>query len=123
MFDNGSKISLVSNFFAMKAKLPFEEASYTLAGVGSNSTTYNSGTIYTVTLINSEGDKIHVKAFRVDSILSDKIGREEVKFKKEDFPNLPKVVLKEAAKALPKKFIDIVIGNSSLGLQPVWFWM
>ena len=70
MFDNGSEISLVSNNFAKKAKLPFEEASYTLPGVGRNSTTYNCGMIYTVTLIDSGGDKIHVKAFRVDSILS-----------------------------------------------------
>ena len=76
MFDNGSEILLVSNIFTKKANLPFEEASYTLTGVGSNSTTYNCGRIYTVPLIDSGGDKILVKAFGVDSILSDRIGRE-----------------------------------------------
>ena len=43
MFDNGSKITLVSSFFAKKNNLPLEEATYTLAGVCSKATTYNSG--------------------------------------------------------------------------------
>ena len=118
MFDNGFEISLVSNIFTRKANLPYEEASYTFAGIGSNSTTYNSRKIFTVPLIDSSGNKILIKAFRVDSILSDRIGREEVIFDKEDLPNLPKSVLVEAAKALPKRFLDILIGNPNLGLQP-----
>ena len=43
MFDKGSKITLVSSIFVKKNNLPFEEATYTLAGVGSKATTYNSG--------------------------------------------------------------------------------
>ena len=70
-------------------------------------------------LIDSSGHKIIVKAFGVNHILADKIGCEEVKFKKEDFPGLSKAVLVEAAKALPKRFLDILVGNTNLGLQPV----
>ena len=70
-------------------------------------------------LIDSSGNKIVIKVFGVDHILAEKIGHEEVKFKKEDFPNLSKSVLIEAAKALPKKFLDILVGNPNLGLQPV----
>ena len=43
MFDNGSKITLVSSFFPKQNKLPFKEATYTLAGVRSKATTYNLG--------------------------------------------------------------------------------
>ena len=58
MFDNGSEITLVSRFFITRNNLPFEEATYTLAGVGSKATTFNSGdnrSIYTVPLMNSNG--------------------------------------------------------------------
>ena len=54
----------------------------------------------------------------MDSILSEKIGREAVNFNKEDFPHLPKEVLQEAAKPLAKKYLDILIGNPDLALQP-----
>ena len=79
MFDNGSEITLVSSFFAKKNNLPFKEATYTLAGVGSKATTYNSGEngrIYTVPLMDSNGEIVLVKAFSVDDILTKKIGRE-----------------------------------------------
>ena len=39
MFDNGSKITLVSSIFAKKNNLPFEEATYKLAGIGSKAMT------------------------------------------------------------------------------------
>ena len=71
MFDNGSEITLVSCIFARKNNLPFEQATYTLAGIGSNKT-YNNGKIYTVLLIDSKGDVISVKAFSVDTILTEK---------------------------------------------------
>ena len=74
MFDNGSEITLVSNFFTKKNNLPFEEATYTLAGIGSNPTTYNNGKIYTIPLLDSNQEIIFIKAFSVDSILSEKIG-------------------------------------------------
>ena len=66
MFDNGSEITLVSSFFTKKNNLPFEEATYTLAGVGSKAITYNSGEngrIYTVPLMDSNGEIVSVKAF------------------------------------------------------------
>merc|ERR1712082_376835 len=60
-----------------------------------------------------------IKAFAVDSILSEKIGREKVKLDPEDFPHLTKQKLQEASRSLPKKHLDILIGNPDLGLQPV----
>ena len=119
MFNNGSEIILVTNVFSKRNNLPFEEASYTLAGIESNPTTYNNGRIYNIPLLDSNQEIIFVKAFSVDSILSEKIGREEVKFNKEDFPHLSKEVLQEAAKTLAKKYLDILIGNPNLALQPV----
>ena len=119
MFDNSSEITLMSNFLAKKKNLPFEEATYTLAGIGSNPTTYNNGKIYTIPLLDSNREIIFVKAFSVDCISSEKIGREEVVFNKEDFPHLSKEVLQEAAKPLARKYLDILIGNPNRALQPV----
>ena len=39
MFDNGSEITLVSSIFVKKNNLPFDEATYTLAGIGSKAMT------------------------------------------------------------------------------------
>ena len=55
----------------------------------------------------------------MDSILSGKIAREKVKLNPEDFPHLTKEELQEASKPLPKRHLDILIGNPDLGLQPV----
>merc|ERR1711873_371096 len=65
------------------------------------------------------GDVIVIKAFAVDSILGGKIGREKVKLNPEYFPHLTKGQLQEASKPLPKKYLDLLIGNLDLGLQPV----
>ena len=92
MFDDGSEITLVSSIFAKKNNLPFNEATHTLAGIGSNATIYNNGKIYTVPLVDSNGDVILVKAFSVKTILTEKIGWEEVVFNKGDFPHLSKAV-------------------------------
>ena len=43
MFDNGSKLTLISSFFAKKNNLSYEEASYTISGVGGATTIYNYG--------------------------------------------------------------------------------
>ena len=37
----------------------------------------------------------------------------------EDFPHLSKEILQEAAKPLARKYLDILIGNPNLSLQPV----
>ena len=71
MFDNGSEITLVSSIFAKKNNLPFEQATYTLAGIGSNATTYNNRKIYTISLVYPNGEIILVKAFSVDTILTE----------------------------------------------------
>ena len=76
MFDNGLKITLISNFFARKNNLPYERATYTLAGIGSKATTYdsnNNGKIYTVPLEDSDGEIVLVKAYAVERILEEMI--------------------------------------------------
>ena len=70
MFDNGSEITLVSSVFATKNNVPYEEASYTLAGIGSSPTMYNNGRIYNIPLLDSNQEIVLVKAFSVDSVLS-----------------------------------------------------
>merc|ERR1712002_849575 len=85
-------------------------------------TTYdsnNNGKIYTVPLEDSNGEIVLVKAFAVEKILEEKTGRDEVKFNHEDFPHLSKKVLQEAGKSLPRKYLDLLIGNPNLALQPV----
>ena len=66
MFDNRSEITLVSNSFARKNNLPHDRATYTLVGIGSKATTYdsnNNGKIYTVPLEDSVGEIVLIKAF------------------------------------------------------------
>ena len=112
MFDNGSEITLVSNSFARKNNLTYEPATYTLAGIGSKATTYdsnNNGKIYTVPLEDSDGDIVLVKAFAVERILDEKIGREKDKYNHDSFTHLSKDDLQERAKPLPSKYIDILI--------------
>ena len=41
-------------------------------------------------------------------------------FNKEDFLHLSKEVLQEAAKPLARKYLNILIGNPNLALQPVF---
>ena len=96
-----------------------EDASYSIAGIGSNSTVCDQGKIYNVPLLDSEGNKIVIKAFGVDHILSEKIGRDRVTFNEDEFPDVSNEVLTKVGKALPKKYLDILMGNSNLGLQPV----
>ena len=101
LFSSGSEITLVSSFFTKRNNLPFKEATYTLAGVDSKATTYNSGEngrIYTVPLMDSNGEIVLVKAFLVENILTDKIGREEVKLNPRDFPHLSQETFQDAGK-------------------------
>merc|ERR1711895_277323 len=90
--------------------------------LGSKPTTYDSsknGRIYTVPLVDSKGEIVLVKAHSVESILTEKTGRNQVKLSHDDFPRLSKEVLQEAAKPLPSKYVDVLIGNPDLALQPV----
>ena len=72
MFNNGSELTLVSNFFTKKHNFSYEGASYTISGVGGAESTYVSGCkgrIYGIPLQETNGDTVVVKAFAVDSIL------------------------------------------------------
>ena len=80
MFDNGSEVTLITHIFARKAKLSYEDASYSIAGIGNNSTVCDNGKVCNVPLLDSEGNKIVIKAFCVDHILAETIGRDEVNF-------------------------------------------
>ena len=77
MFNDRSELALISSIFARKKNLPYEQATYTLAWIGSKATTYdsnNNGKIYTVPLEDSNGEIVLIKAFAVERILEDKIG-------------------------------------------------
>ena len=111
MFDNGSEVTLVTNHFAEKDRHLFKKAPFTLSAIGSKPATYNKEKIYSVPLVDSNGEVILVKAFSVDSSLVEKVGREEIVLKKKDFPHFSKAVLKEAVKPLPNKYVDVLIGN------------
>ena len=126
LFDNGSELTLVSSFFAKKNNLPYEEATYTLAGVGGAVKTYHAGKggrIYTVPLMSSSGEQINVKALSVEVILPGKKGREKLNLDPKKFPHVPVSNLKKAEKCLPRKHLDLLIGNSDLGLQPACTWL
>ena len=60
-----------------------------------------------------------MKAFLVNNILADKIGREDIKFNPRYFPHLSKDTLQEANKPLPRKDLYILVGNPDLALEPV----
>ena len=78
-----------------------------------------NGIIYTVPLVDSKGETVFVKAYSVESILTEKTGRNHVKLNQIDFPCFSKEVLQEAGKSLPNKYVDVLIGNPYLALQPV----
>ena len=75
--------------------------------------------LYNLPLVDSEGNKILVKAFGVEKILSEKVGCDNVEFDQGDFPGVPKEILGRVGRVLPRRYIDVLIGNSHLGLQPV----
>ena len=60
-----------------------------------------------------------IKTFSVENILTEPIWREEVKLNPQDFPCISKENLLEAGKPLPRKYLDLQIGNPDLALQPV----
>ena len=93
MFDNWSELTLMSNFFTNKHNYSYEKATYTISGVGGAESTFKLGSkggIYNIPLQETNGDTVVVKAFAVDSILSDKISQEKVKLNPEDFPHYTK---------------------------------
>ena len=60
MFNNSPELTLISSFFAKKHNLPYQEASYTISGIGGGTTTFSSGDkgrIYNVPLLEINGSK------------------------------------------------------------------
>ena len=62
---------------------------------------------------------VNVKPFSVESILTEQIVRDEVKLNPKDFPCISKEDLQEAGEPLPRKYLDMLIGNPDLALEPV----
>ena len=118
LFDNGSEVTLVSNHFARRNKLSSRKAPFTLAVMGSSPSCHSDGKLYSISLLDSSGRKVVIEAFGVDNILTEKVGRGKIIFNEEEVSDLPKAVIDKIAKPIPKKYVDILIGNSHLGLQP-----
>ena len=59
--------------------------------------------------MDSNGGVVTVKAFSVENILTEQIGRDEVKFNQKDFPRISKDDLQEARKPLPRIYLDLLI--------------
>ena len=69
-------------------------------------------------LVESNGEIVYVKAFSVNNILCNKVRRKNINLNPGDFPRLSKEDLQEAVKPLPKRYLDLLVGNEHLGLQP-----
>ena len=81
LFDGGSQGTLVKDSFARKHGFPYEEASYTLGGMGGGTVTYtpsNGGRIYTVPFKCNDGTMVSFKAFAVKDILGGNVGRDQM---------------------------------------------
>ena len=92
-FYNGSELNLVLIIFTKKNNVPYAEDTFTLAGVGDQSTTDNTAEnvrIYTVPLVEYNGEIVYIKAFFVNNILSNKVGREKINLNPGDFSYLNK---------------------------------
>ena len=76
------------------------------------------GKIYTVPLQYNDGSIVSFKAFCVKDILGSNVGRSLMKFNPKDFPHIPESTLVKVGKILPKKALEILIGNPNLSLQP-----
>ena len=122
MFDNSSELTLVSSIFAKRNNLPFKEATHTLVDVGGQAITYKAGKdgkVYTIPLVDTNGETVYVKAFSVKKILNNKVRREKLDLNPMEFIHISQEVLQETAKSLPRKHLDVLVSNINLGLCPV----
>ena len=69
-------------------------------------------------LVESNGENVYIKAFSINTILNNKVGRDNINLNPRDFPHLTKEDLQEAVKPLPRRHLDVLGGNLHLGLQP-----
>ena len=122
LFDNGSELTLISSIFAKKNNLPYKEATYTISGVGGATTcnTATNGRVFTVPLVECNGETVYIKSFSVNNILSNKVGRSSINLNRGDFPRLKKEYVQEAVKPLPRRHLDLLVSNAHLGLQPAY---
>ena len=115
---------MVSSFFTNKNNFSYEEATYTISGVGGAESTFNFGSkgrIYNIPLQEINGDTVVIKAFAMDSILRGKIGHEKVKLNPEDFPHLTKEELQEVSKPVSKRHLPFLqSGHPNPTLQTGW---
>ena len=121
MFDGGSEGTLILDSFAKAQNFRYIEASYTLGGMGGATVTYTpstGGKIYSVILKCTDGSTARFQAYSVKRILGGNVGRDRMKFEHQDFPHLIQDKLNKIGLPLPRKPVQVLIGNLNLSLQP-----
>ena len=117
LFDNGSQIALARNKLCKLAGFKSRKATYTLSGVGGKHQVYTpstGGKIWTVILKDNNGVVKTVEAFGVPQVLLEPIGHGPHKALRGRFPHVKPAVFNR----LPDKEMDLLIGNTYLGLHP-----
>ena len=71
-----------------------------------------------MSFVENNGKIIYIKAFSVNNILSNKVGRQNINIYTEDIPHLDQEYLQEAIKPLPKTYLDLLVRIIHLELQP-----
>merc|ERR1712074_167275 len=95
----------------------FRKASYTITGVGGEPQVYtpeNGGKIWTVKIRDNNGVLESIEAYGVPNVLLEPIGHGQLNSYREKFPNVAAEVFDE----LPDKELDLLVGNTYLGLHP-----
>ena len=113
MWDNGCEAALVTFAFAEKSCFPFIQKKYLVAGVLSEPQVMD-GKLYTIDLIDRDGNNERITAHGVPSLLNDPVGHGHLGPLAEQFPKVYLGVFE----ALKPKPLDLLIGNEVLSLQP-----
>ena len=73
-----------------------------------------------MSLVKNNGKIFYIKAFSIKNILNNKIGRQNINLYPDDFPRLNQEYLQEAIKPLPKTYLDLLVRNIDLEIQPAY---
>ena len=111
-WDNGSTRVLVSHSYAVKNKLRSQQISFRLDVVGGKGEPQD-GVLYELVLVENDGSQRRLWGFGVETIMEppDPV---DIKAVRHLFPHLPDAVFSP----LPKKPIDLLIGNNFLQIHP-----
>ena len=111
-WDNGSNRVLITHNYAESNHLKGQPISFRLDSVGFKGETQD-GVIYELTLVQNDGNQRKIWGFGVDSIMDspDAVNLDSIRGL---FPHIPG----EIFTTLPKKPVDILIGNNFFQLHP-----